>query len=158
VAVKVAVLYESKYGNTKRVAETIAEEAQQVGGMEATVAELKRVEIHDLVNYDMILLGGPTHFGGPTRRVRKFIDALGKANVNGKSVAVFDTYLGEDFEKGVRKMEDQVRGTAPGLKLLARGLSIRVEGMKGPIVEGELVKCKDFVKQLATQRDEAAVI
>lgn len=150
VAVKAILLYESKYGNTKRVAETIAEELQRVGGMEATLTALKEVDVDDLVNYDVILLGGPTHFGGPIRSVRKFIDALGKRNVNGKSVAVFDTYLGEDFEKGVRKMENQIRAKAPGLKLLAPGLSIRVEGMKGPIVEGELVKCKDFVKQLVT--------
>jgi len=150
VAVKAVLLYESKYGNTKRVAEAIAEEMQRVGGMEAALTALKGVDVDDIANYDVILLGGPTHFGGPTRSVRKFIDALGKRNVNGKSVAVFDTYLGEDFEKGVRKMEEQIRAKAPGLKLLAPGLSIRVEGMKGPIVEGELVKCKDFVKQLMT--------
>jgi len=29
---------------------------------------------------------------------------------------------------------------------------IRVEGMKGPIVAGELAKCNDFVKQLVTPR------
>ena len=150
VAVKAVLLYESKYGNTKRVAEAIAEEMQRVGGMEAALTALKGVDVDDIANYDVILLGGPTHFGGPTRGVRKFIDALGKRNVNGKSVAVFDTYLGEDFEKGVRKMEEQIRAKAPGLKLLAPGLSIRVEGMKGPIAEGELVKCKDFVKQLMT--------
>jgi flavodoxin len=148
--VKVAVLYESKYGNTKRVAETIAEEIKRVSGMEATVTALKDIDVNDIANYDLILLGGPTHFGGPTRGVRKFIDALGKRNVNGKYVAVFDTYLGEDFEKGVRKMEEQIRAEALGLKLLARGLSIRVEGMKGPIAEGELVKCNDFVKRLVT--------
>ena len=144
-------MYESKYGNTKRVAEAIAEEMQRVGGMEVTLAALKGVDIEDIANCDMILLGGPTHFGGPTGGVRKFIDALGKRDVNGKSVAVFDTYMGEDFEKGVRKMEEQIRAKAPSLKLLAPGLSIRVEGMKGPIVEGELVRCKDFVKQLAAQ-------
>jgi flavodoxin len=149
VAVKVVILYESKYGNTKRVAETIAEEMQRVGGMEVTLTALKGVDIDDIADCDVILLGGPTHFGGPTRGVRKFIDALGKRNVSAKSVAVFDTYMGEDFEKGVRKMEEQIRSKAPGLKLLAHGLSIRVEGMKGPIVEGELVKCKDFVKQLS---------
>ena len=150
---KVAVLYESKYGNTKRVAEAIVEEMKRVGGMEVTPTALKGIDLDEIANYDLILLGGPTHFGGPTRGVGKLIDALGKLNMNGKSVAVFDTYLGEDFEKGVRKMEEQIRAKAPGLKLLAHGLSIRVEGMKGPIVEGELVKCKDFVKQLVTQRD-----
>jgi flavodoxin len=148
---KIVLIYESKYGNTKRVAEAIAEEIERVGGMETTLTSLKRVDVDDVTNYDMILLGGPTHFGGPTRNVRKFIDAIGKRSVNGKSIAVFDTYLGEDFEKGVGKMEGQIRAKAPSLKLLAPGLSIRVAGMKGPIVEGELAKCEGFVKQLAAQ-------
>jgi len=153
VLLNVVLVYESKYGNTKRVAEAIAEEMRQVGGTEVTLSTLKAVDIDDVVDCDVILLGGPTHFGGPTRGVRKFIDALGKRNVNGKSVAVFDTYLGEDFEKGVRKMEEQIRAKAPGLRLGVPGLSIRVQGMKGPIAEGELAKCRDFVKQLVTQRD-----
>ena len=150
---KVAIFYESKYGNTKRLAEAMADELRRVDGMEVTSAALKGVDIDQVTNYDIFLLGGPTHFGGPTRGVRKFIDDLCKRNVNGKSVAVFDTYLGEDFEKGVRRMEEQIRAKAPGLKLLAPGLSIRVEGMKGPIVEGELAKCKDFVKQLVARPD-----
>jgi len=151
VAVKVIVCYESKYGNTKRLAEAIAEEMRRLGGTEVTTSALKEVDIDGLANCDILLLGGPTHFGGPTRRVTKFIDALGKRNVNGKSVAVFDTYLGEDFEKSVKKMEDQIRAQVPGLKILAPGLSIRVEDIKGPIAEGELLKCKDFVKQLVAQ-------
>jgi flavodoxin len=148
LAVKAIILYESKYGNTKRVAETIAEEIRQVGGMKVTPTPLKDADIDDVANCDVILLGGPTHFGGPSRSVRKFIDALCKRDVNGKSVAVFDTYLGADFEKGVRKTEEQLRAKAPGLRLLTSGLSIRVEGMKGPIVDGELAKCRPFVKHL----------
>ena len=151
MAVKVIVCYESKYGNTKRLAEAIAYEMRRLGGTEVTTSALKEVDIDGLANCDILLLGGPTHFGGPTRRVTRFIDALGKRNVNGKSVAVFDTYLGEDFEKSVKKMEDQIRAQVPGLKILAPGLSIRVEDIKGPIAEGELLKCKDFVKQLVAQ-------
>jgi len=151
VTLRVVVCYESKYGNTERLAEAIAAEMRAAGGMEVTVTAMKGVDVDDIANHDMILVGGPTHFGGPTRRVTKFIDALAQRNMNGKSVAVFDTYLGEDFEKSVKKMEEQVRATAPGLKLLAPGLSIRVEDIKGPIVEGELLKCKDFVKQLVAQ-------
>ncbi len=151
LAVKVLVCYESKYGNTKRLAEAIAGEMQRLGGMDVVITEMKRVDFDDLADYEMILLGGPTHFGGPTRRVTKFIENLGRRNVNGKSVAVFDTYLGEDFEKSVKKMEEQVRAQVPGLKILAPGLSIRVADMKGPIVEGELLKCKDFVERLVAQ-------
>jgi hypothetical protein len=68
-----------------------------------------------------------------------------------KWVAVFDTYLGEDFEKAVKKMEKRIGEKVPGLKLMTSGLSIRVGGTKGPIVEGELPRCKDFGKKIANQ-------
>jgi len=37
------------------------------------------------------------------------------------------------------------------LKQIAPRLSIAVQGSKGPIVEGELPKCKEFGKKIATQ-------
>lgn len=148
---RVLVCYESKYGNTERVAETIAAELRQVGGNEVMLSPMKRVDPDALRGFDTILIGGPTHFGGPTRRVTKFIEVLARTNLSGKQVAVFDTYLGEDFEKSVKKMEEQIRTTAPNLRILAPGLSIRVADMKGPIVDGELLKCKDFVRRLVPQ-------
>jgi len=64
--------------------------------------------------------------------------------------------LGKDFEKAVKKMEKQIGEKAPGLKLLAPGLSVRVDGMKGPITQGELPKGKDFGVKIATQLKEQA--
>jgi len=51
----------------------------------------------------------------------------------------------------VKKMENQISEKAPGLKLAAPGLSIRVERMKGPITEGEFPKCKEFGGKIANQ-------
>jgi hypothetical protein len=42
------------------------------------------------------------------------------------------------------------------LKLATPGLSIRVEGMKGPITEGELPKGRDFGVKIATLIKEQA--
>lgn len=36
-------------------------------------------------------------------------------------------------------------------KLISQSLSIRVNGIPGPIVEGELPKCKDFGKRIANK-------
>jgi hypothetical protein len=65
-----------------------------------------------------------------------------------KWVAVFDTYLGGDFEKAVKKMEKRISEKIPGLELIAPGLSIKVGGMEGPIVDGELPKCNDLRRKL----------
>ena len=148
---KTIVVYESKYGNTKLVAETIIEGMKEVSGAEVAINELKEADLSQLVDFDVILVGSPNHMGGATRGIRKFIDEFGKLNLEGKMVAVFDTYLGGDFEKAVRKMEKQISEKAPGLKLVTPGLSIRVKGMKGPIAEGELPKCKEFGVKIATQ-------
>ena len=148
---KVIVVYESKYGNTRLVAETIIEGIREVSGTETVLSELKEVNLNQLSDFDAILVGSPNHIGNATRGIRKFIDKLGELNLQGKLTAVFDTYLGGDFEKAVTKMEKRISKKVPGLELVVSGLSIRVKGLKGPIAEGELSKCKEFGIKTATQ-------
>ncbi|NWF86992.1 flavodoxin domain-containing protein [Candidatus Bathyarchaeota archaeon] len=148
---KIIVAYESKYGNTKRVAETIAEGAREVSGIETVVKELKEVDLENVVNYDLILLGSPNHFGGPTRGVKKFIDKLGKLRLEGKYVAVFDTYIGRDIEKAVRKMKQKIGEDASQSRILHSGLSMLVQGMKGPVSEQELAKSKEYGTKIANE-------
>ena len=148
---KAIVVYESKYGNTRLVAETIIEGMREVSGVEVALNELKEVDLSRLIDFDAILVGSPNHMGRQTRGIRKFIDELGKLKLEGKLAAVFDTYLGGDFEKAVKKIEKQITEKAPGLKLVTPGLSIRVKGTKGPIADGELPKCKQFGTRIAAQ-------
>jgi len=144
---KVIVVYESKYGNTKLVAEKITEGMREVGGIETVISELKEVELNKILDYDAILIGSPNHFGEPTRGIRKFIDKLEKLNLKGKLFAVFDTYIGKDFEKAVKKMEKRINEKVPELKPIAPGLSIKAQRIKGPLEEGELPKCIEFGKK-----------
>ncbi|MFX1508922.1 MAG: flavodoxin family protein [Promethearchaeota archaeon] len=148
--VKVLVVYDTKYGNTKLVAEKIVEGLNEVKEIETAISDIKDTDAKKAADYDAILIGSPTHFGGPVRGINKFIDKLGKLDLKAKWAAVFDTYLGEDFEKSVKKLETRIREKAPQLKLITPGLSIQVDGMKGPVTEGEFPKCKDFGKRIAT--------
>ena len=151
MAAKVIVVYESRYGNTKLVAETIAEGLKAIEGIETHVTEVKQVDLSKVPDYDAILVGSPNHIGRPTGGVSKFIDKLGKLPLEGKLFAAFDTYLGKDFQRAMKKLEKRISDTVPGAKLAAPGLSIRVDGMKGPISEGELPKCKEFGNNIAIQ-------
>jgi flavorubredoxin len=147
---KVIVVYESIFGNTKAVAESIIGGMTEVSGVEATLSKPRGVDLKQLVEYDAILVGSPNHAGGATWGIRRFINKLGKINLEGKLAAVFDTYGGQDFEKAVKKMEKQIGEKVPGLKLAAPGLSIKIKGLRGPIVEGELPKCREFGVKIAT--------
>jgi len=152
--VKVIVVYESKYGNTRLVAETIIKGVREVQGAEIVLNELEEVDLNKIVEYDVILIGSPNHYGGPTKSVSEFIDKLAKLNLDERYFAVFDTYLGKGFfEKAARKMEKRISEKVPGLKQIATRLSIAVQGSMGPIVEGELPKCKEFGKKIATQSE-----
>ena len=151
VMMKVIVAYESKFGNTKLAAETIVEGIREVEGIEADISELKEVDLNKVSDYDAILIGSPNHYGGPTKGTKEFIDKLGKLPLKGKMFAVFDTHIRGFFEKAVKKMEKRINEKTPELKQITPGLSIRVQGAKGPIVEGELPKCRDFGKKIATQ-------
>ena len=140
---KAIIIYESKFGNTKRAGETIIEGMKEAG-VEAVLSELKEVDLNQLASFDAVLVGSPTHMGGATRGIRKFIDRLGKLNLEGKMVAFFDCHASPEPGKAVGKMEKQLGEKAPGLKLVSPGLSLRVEGMRGPLSDGELPKCKEF--------------
>jgi flavorubredoxin len=143
------IIYESKYGNTRQVAELIAEGMKQVRGIEVTLTEVGQVDLNNLATFDAFLIGSPNHMGGPTRGIKKLIDHLNKLDLGKKKIAVFDTYMSKDFEKAIKKMEKQVVEEAFGLAIAAPGLSVRVDGMKGPITQSELNKCREFGVKIA---------
>ena len=83
VVAKVIVVYESKYSNTKLVAETITKGMSKVERIEVVIKELKEVDPNKITDYDAILIGSPNHYGGPTEGVKEFIDRLGKLHLKG---------------------------------------------------------------------------
>ena len=141
---KVLIAYDTKHGNTKKVAELIGEGINTKEGNEVTINNVKEIDVTNDISYDLILIGSPNHIGSHTKTVKKFITSLADSPLKGSSFAVFDTYMGKDFEKAIRKMENQVSESQPDLNKASKGLSIKVDGMKGPIADEDLPKCKEF--------------
>jgi flavorubredoxin len=150
---KVFVAYDSQYGNTKLMAEKIAEGMKETEGMEVALGYVKEVDPSSLAGYDALLLGAPNHMGRPSRTMKKFVDQLTKFELKARSVAFFGTYAGRTraVDRAVEKMEKTLAKKLPKLKLISQGLSVKVNGVTGPVVEGELPKCVDFGKRIAQQ-------
>ena len=148
---KVLVIYDTKYGNTKIVAEQIAEGLKEVEGIETAIGYVKGVDPQRIVGYDALIIGAPNHMGKPSRAITKFVESLTKVEVNAKWAAAFDTYFqrGRYFEKSMKKLERHINEKLPNLKLITPGLSIKVKGVNGPIAFGELPKAKEFGKRIA---------
>ena len=144
---KVLIVYDTKYGNTEKVAKLIAEGITSAEDNEVIVNNVKDVKLKEEASYDLILIGSPNHFGRHIGSIKKFINKIPKSQLKVNTYAVFDTYITADFEKAVKKMEEQIREVIPDLTKVSPGLSIKVEGTgpsKGPIVNEELPKCKEF--------------
>lgn len=150
---RVLIAYNTVYGNTKRVAELIAQGLKDGGVSDVSVVDMEKTDSRQVAGFDVILLGCPNHAGRPTRAFGKFVDGMKKPGVQGKLIAAFDTYAGGQFQKAMKKMEEQMNKNLPGSTLLSPGLSIQVQGMKGPIVDGEEGKCVSFGADLAARID-----
>jgi flavodoxin len=151
--VKVFVAYDSKYGNTKLAAERILKGIKDVEGFEATIGYVKEVDAEEVADYDVLVLGGPNHMGRPSRTIKKFVDKLTELDLKAEYVAVFGTYAGRirTLDRAVKKMEKIVEKKLPNVKLILPSLSVRVNGVTGPVVDGELPKCVDFGQKIASQ-------
>ena len=158
VNVKVLIVYDSKYGNTEKVAKCIEDGISSIEGNEVMVSNVKDVKLKKDDSYDLLLVGSPVHFGKHVGSIKKFINKLPKTQSKVNAYAIFDTYMGDDSEtteggicsytKMVDKLEGQINETLSSTKKLSPGLSIKVNGMKGPIADGELPKCKEFGRNL----------
>jgi menaquinone-dependent protoporphyrinogen IX oxidase len=124
---------------------------KETEGIEAASGNINEINPQKLADYDALIIGAPNHMGKPSRAILKFVDQLAKHELNAKWAAAFDTYFQREryCEKAMKKLEKHINKKLPSLKLISPGLSIRVEGVNGPIAEGELPKAKDFGGKIA---------
>jgi flavodoxin len=126
------VVYDSVYGNTKLVAEMIAE-GIRAEGHEAAVQSAKD-DLHEKLNVDFILIGSPTRMGRMTGPSKKLIDKLSKSSWT-KPVGFFDTVMPGVVEKkgstAAQRLYYLAKGT--GLDAHAPVFHATVTGMRGPL-------------------------
>jgi len=84
------VIYYSRSGNTKQMAEMIAG-AMNNSGLETDCKEITGVTVNDLLIYDAIVMGSPTYYGGMAADMKKLIDdaVVKHGQLDGKVGAAF---------------------------------------------------------------------
>ena len=118
---KALIVYHTKHGNTKKVAELIGDGLKTIEENEVAIENVKEIDLNKDEIYDLILVGSPNHVGSHTKSVKKFIKGLPNASLKGKSFAVFDTYMSKDYEKAVKKMEKQINEVMPNINKATSG-------------------------------------
>ncbi len=70
---KVLVIYFTRTGNTKAMAEIVAEAAEKEGA-QVTLRDVEETKPDELLDYDAIIAGSPTYYGGMAGKMKDFFD------------------------------------------------------------------------------------
>ncbi len=67
------VIYYSRGGNTRKMAEYIGE-AITKEGLEAQIKDVREVSAHDLLGFEALVIGSPTYYGSMSAEIKKLLD------------------------------------------------------------------------------------
>jgi len=136
---KVLILYDTRTGNTGRMARAVADGAKSVEGVEVV---LKRVGegSGELADADGIILGSPTHNTKPSRVMKGLLSNLSEVPLKGKVGAAFGSYGWSGEAPGIiaRALKSQ--------DMRVIGEALRVKRTPGT---SDLVRCRDLGRAVA---------
>ena len=154
------VIYDTSHGNTKKIAETISETLKE-SGIEVDLFDVKEVKKLSAKDYNFLVLGSPTKFGTMSFAIKFFLGKVKSEEWMNKPFAAFDTENPENVEQARIENKEWSAGEKIAAKLkekkmkqLLPVLKALVLGQKGPLVEGEIDRTKDYAKELATKLKE----
>lgn len=142
---KALVVYDSKYGNTEKIAHAIGE------AIDGQVLQVNEVHAADLREFDLVIVGSPTHGGWFTEEIKALLET--PPDLEGTDVAAFDTRTDSIWNRVLpfgyagpriaRSLETN------GGNLVAQPEGFIVLGVKGPLKEGELERAAEWAKGIA---------
>ena len=150
------VVYDSQYGNTERIALTIADALRAFGQVQVVRVDPARPV--SLEGEDLLILGSPTQGLKPTLAMQSFLETVSFQQIRGRAVACFDTrFRGSMWKSSAAPhMASQLR--AMGVELLIPPESFFVKFMKaeGPLLAGEVERTAAWAKMLGEKYEASS--
>ncbi len=145
--VNVLVVYDSVFGNTERIAQSIGKTLSSRESVH--LMPVSTVKPENLTGVDLVIIGSPTRGFRPTDGITKFLKELSVPTITKTKFAVFDTRLSlEDTKSSFTRFIVKTGGYAArniARLLRKRGGALVVEpegflvtGEKGPLKDGEM--------------------
>jgi len=136
---KTLVIFDSNFGNTQKIAETIAEE------FETQAVSVSKVSTDELEGIDLVIVGSPINAWRPSERMGKFLANLNKGQLKGTKAAAFDTrvklFIHGDAAKKISKALENA-----GAEIIVEPNAFFVKGNEGPLLDGEIEKASQWAK------------
>ncbi|MFX1577418.1 MAG: flavodoxin family protein [Promethearchaeota archaeon] len=134
---KAVVVYDTKFGNTKQVAEGIAEV------LNADIINVSAIDSSKLREYDVFAFGCPVHAWNMSAGMKKALKLLEGESFVGKKVGTFDTRIASRFAgNAAKKIQSKLKKL--GFDIAMKPVHFIVTGREGPLAEGEMEKVKAF--------------
>lgn len=146
---KALVVYDSKFGNTERIARAIGEGL--AAAYEVEVRHVGQVTAADVSGVAALVVGSPTQGFNATEVMRDFLATIPDAGLRGVRVAAFDTRIAiEDVKSGAARLALRLFMHRYAAKPIADALAgkggvqvLEAEGFyvsdtEGPLRAGEL--------------------
>jgi flavodoxin len=149
---KILIIYDSKTGNTEKMASAIEEGAKEAGA-EVTLKKIgEPFPLSLLDESDGVAFGSPTRYADVTNEMKDFLShvadyvKMGKMNMKGKKAGVFGSY-GYD---GAWVMEERLKGyvEALGYKVNPK-ICVKVDMELKTMLKETLAECKAWGKDFA---------
>jgi menaquinone-dependent protoporphyrinogen IX oxidase len=144
------VIYDTSYGNTRTVGETIAETLKQ-SGIEVDVFYVKDVKKLNANDYDFMIPGSPTRFGTMSLTVKSFLGRVKSKQWINKHFAAFGTENPENIERGEGSAAEKIAGQLKEKQMIELLPPLRAIalGWKGPLKQGEIERTQEYARELA---------
>jgi flavodoxin len=146
------------YGNTKKIAETVAKSFDSTHKTNLLIAG--DVTAQNLKDIELLIVGTPTQGGRPTEDIQEFLDELPMNSLQGTKVAAFDTRFSENGQNfALRMLLRTVGYAAPriieelkikGGNVIASPEGFIVSHKEGPLAEDELKRAGTWAARLLT--------
>jgi flavodoxin len=158
---KTLILYDSVYGNTEKIALAIS---NALGSQEdVSITKVSDAKPDQFAGLNLLIVGAPTQRFRTTAAMNDLLKMIPQNSLKGAKVAAFDTRLtvNEINKTPILAFFVKMFGVnAYAARLIANRLRKKggefvgspegffVEGMKGPLVEGELERAVNWARQI----------
>lgn len=145
---KVLVVYDSKFGNTERIALVVADRLHRHGSVELMNVELAPRSMPQSLN--LLVVGGPTQGHGASPALRGWLEGLEAAQ--GARAGAFDTRFAKPrwlTGSAARVIARRLGGL--GFHMVGDPESFFVAETEGPLLEGETDRAAAWADTLANQ-------
>ena len=155
IVMKILIVYDSLFGYTKKIAYSIGEATS--AQYETKIQKVDEITLQDIKDFDLLIVGSPTHGGRFTEPMKKFITALPEDSLKNMKVSTFDTsFPTTNMGFFINHVVKIFGNAAPRLaKEFEKKAAINLDSKifyvlvkEGPLKDGEKERAKEWIDQI----------